>query len=302
MTEVISSPVAPAALPPKAAMRSPFGEFWRRMRNERLALVAAGFLILMLAVALVGPFVLPYTPDQFDYSNTLSGPSLQHWAGTDEFGRDIFARLLFGAKLSLYIGFVSVSLGAVFGIVFGLIAGYYGGWLDSLIMRISDVLFAFPGILLAIGIIALLGPGIENVILAVAIFGVPAFARIVRAGTLALKETTYVEAARAAGASDAIIMFRHILPGVMGSVIVYLTMRIGTSILTAASLSFIGLGVEPSVPEWGAMLAMGRQYLMAGQWHLTFFPGFAIFLTVLSFNVLGDGLRDALDPKLGNEA
>lgn len=281
-----------------AKVRTPFTEFWRQMRTRRLALWSGLFLAIMFTFAFIAPFVLPYDPNGFDYSNTLQEPSLQHWAGTDEFGRDIFARLMFGAKLSLFIGATSVSLGAVFGIAFGLVAGYYGGLLDAVIMRIADVLFAFPGILLAIGIVAILGPGFGNVIIAVAVFSVPAFARIVRGGTLALKETTYVEAARAAGAPDRIIMFRHILPGVFGGVIVYFTMRIGTSILTAASLSFIGLGVEPSVPEWGAMLSSGREYLMAGEWHLTFFPGLAIFVTVLCFNVLGDGLRDALDPKL----
>lgn len=296
-TDIISNQASAPAL---AKMRSPYAEFWRRMKQHKLAMAAGGFLLAMLLAAFIAPSFLPYTTAQFDYTHTLKGPGGLHFAGTDEFGRDIFARLLFGAKLSLYIGFVSVSVGAVFGVTFGLFAGYYGGWVDAITMRISDVLFAFPGILLAIGIIAILGPGLSNVIIAVAIFGIPAFARIVRGGTMSLKETTYVEAARAAGASNFVIMFRHILPGVFGSVVVYFTMRVGTSILTAASLSFIGLGVEPSVPEWGAMLSSGREYLMAGKWHLTFFPGFAIFITVLCFNVLGDGLRDALDPKLSD--
>jgi len=295
-TEILTS----AEVSPEK-MRSPFGAFLQKMRKEKLAVGAGLFLLVMFLSAFLAPFFFPYTPDEFDYYNTLSEPSLKHWAGTDEFGRDILARLMFGAKLSLYIGFVSVTLGAVFGVTFGLLAGYYGGWIDSLTMRISDVLFAFPGMLLAIGIIAVLGPGLNNVIIAVAVFSIPAFARIVRGGTLALKESTYVEAARAVGARDRAIMFRHILPGVTGAVIVYFTMRIGTSILTAAGLSFIGLGIEPSIPEWGAMLSSGREYLLAGEWHLTFFPGFAIFLTVLCFNLLGDGLRDALDPKLGDQ-
>ncbi|MBD8892465.1 ABC transporter permease subunit [Roseibium litorale] len=289
-----------AAVADKPKFKTPLGEFWRRMSREKLALVAAAIPALMLLAAFAAPLYLPFGPDTYDYENTLMGSSLLHWAGTDEFGRDILARLLFGAKLSLYIGFVSVSAGAIIGVVLGLFAGYYGGWVDAVIMRISDVLFAFPGILLAIGIIAILGPGLENVIIAVATFSVPAFARIVRGGTLSLKQSTYVEAARAAGASDRIIMFRHILPGTMGSVIVYFTMRIGSSILTAASLSFMGLGVDPSTAEWGAMLSAGREYLLAGAWHLTFFPGLAIFLTVLCFNILGDGLRDALDPKLND--
>ena len=282
----------------RTTVRSPLGEFWRQMKTRKLALGAGMLLLAIFIFAFVAPLLLPFEPGQFNYKNTLKPPSFVHWAGTDEFGRDIFARLMFGAKLSLYIGATSVTFGAILGIALGLFAGYYGGWIDAVIMRICDVLFAFPGILLAIGIIALLGPGIGNVIVAVATFSIPAFARIVRGGTLALKETTYVEAAHAASAPDRIVMFRHILPGVFGSVIVYFTMRIGTSILTAASLSFIGLGVEPSVPEWGAMLSAGREYLMAGKWHMTFFPGFAIFMTVLLFNILGDGLRDALDPKL----
>lgn len=295
MTDVTATdPVRPA----ETTARSPFSEFRTRLMGRRGALIAGLFLVLMLLAALIAPWILPFGPDDFDYKSTLSGPSAIHWAGTDEFGRDIFARILNGAKLSMYIGFVSVTIGAFFGILAGLFGGYYGGWLDSVIMRVADVLFAFPGILLAIGIVAILGAGLTNVIIAVAVFSVPAFARIVRSGTLSLKETTYVEAARAAGASDFIIMFRHILPGVLGAVIVYFTMRIGTSILTATSLSFIGLGVEPSVAEWGAMLATGREYMLAGEWHLTFFPGLAIFLTVLCFNILGDGLRDALDPKL----
>ncbi|MGR6432636.1 ABC transporter permease subunit [Rhizobium sp. PAMB 3174] len=270
------------------------------MRKEKLALAAGIVLLAMLVAAFLAPPFMPFGPDDYDYEQTLAGPTLAHWAGTNEFGQDILVRILSGAKLSLYIGFASVAAGAVLGIFLGLIAGYYAGWLDAVIMRLCDVLFAFPGILLAIGIIAVLGPGLNNVIIAVAIFSVPAFARIVRGGTLGLKQTTYVEAARAAGASDGIIMFRHILPGVMGSVIVYLTMRIGSSMLTAASLSFMGLGVEPSTSEWGAMLSAGREYIMAGAWHLTFFPGLAIFITVLCFNVLGDGLRDALDPKLND--
>ncbi|MFV0384543.1 ABC transporter permease subunit [Paracoccus sp. (in: a-proteobacteria)] len=282
----------------ETSARSPFSEFRRRFARRRAAIVTGLFLVLLLLAALLAPWILPFGPDDFDYQNTLGGPSPVHWAGTDEFGRDIFARILNGAKLSMFIGFVSVSIGAALGILAGLFGGYYGGWLDSVIMRIADVLFAFPGILLAIGIVAILGAGLSNVIIAVAVFSVPAFARIVRSGTLSLKESTYVEAARAAGASDAVIMFRHILPGVLGAVIVYFTMRIGTSILTATSLSFIGLGVEPSVAEWGAMLATGRDYMLAGEWHLTFFPGLAIFVTVLCFNILGDGLRDALDPKL----
>lgn len=298
MTAIDTAPTATVPAPSSRTARSPAGEFWRRLQTRRVALAAGGFLVVMFTMALLSPWLLPYGPNDFDYSNTLSKPGALHWAGTDEFGRDIFARILYGAKLSLFIGLTSVSIGALIGVFAGLLAGYHGGWLDSVVMRTCDVLFAFPGILLAIGIVAILGPGLANVIIAVAIFSIPAFARIVRSGTLALKETVYVEAARATGASDSLIMFRHILPGALGAVIVYFTMRIGTSILTATSLSFLGLGVEPSVAEWGAMLSTGRDYMLAGEWHLTMFPGLAIFLTVLCFNILGDGLRDALDPKI----
>jgi len=249
-----------------------------------------------LVAAVVSPYVLSFGPQDFDYDNILSKPNLLHPAGTDEFGRDILARLLEGAKLSLFIGFTSVTVGALIGVAFGLIAGFYGGYVDAFIMRICDVLFAFPGILLAIGIVAILGPGLGNVIVAVAVFSVPIFARIVRSGTLALKQATYVESARAVGASNSVLMFRHILPGVASNVIIYFTMRMGTSILTAASLSFIGLGVEPSIPEWGAMLSAGRDYFNQAPW-IMIYPGVAIMITVLAFNLLGDGIREALDPR-----
>ncbi|MEG9884201.1 MAG: ABC transporter permease subunit [Hyphomicrobiales bacterium] len=293
-----SEAMADALQPTGEKAQSPFGEFRTRFRRRKAAICAGFFLLSLYGLAFLAPMILPFGPNDFDYMNTLKTPTLTHLAGTDEFGRDIFARLLNGAKLSLFIGLTSVSIGAIIGILAGLLAGYYGGLLDALTMRIADVLFAFPGILLAIGIIAVLGPGLANIIIAVAVFSIPAFARIVRSCTLAHKENAYVEAARAAGASDMILMFRHILPAALGAVIVYFTMRIGTAILTATSLSFLGLGVEPSTAEWGAMLSTGRDYMMAGEWHLTLFPGLAIFITVLCFNILGDGLHDALDPKL----
>lgn len=190
-----------------------------------------------------------------------------------------------------------MTLGGLIGVVLGLVSGFHGRWVDSAIMRVCDVLLAFPGILLAIAVIAILGPGIDNVIYAVAVFSVPVFARLVRGSTLALKQAVYVDAARAIGVRDSVLMLRHLLPGTLPSVIVYFSMRIGTAILTAASLSFIGLGAQPPSPEWGAMLADGRSYIGVAS-HVTVFPGLAIFITVLAFNMLGDGLRDALDPKL----
>lgn len=220
-----------------------------------------------------------------------------HWFGVDSLGRDIFSRVLLGTRFSLVSGFVSVVLGAVTGTFLGLLAGYYEGWWDRIIMRISDVLFAFPGILLAIAVVAITGSGMSNVIIAVAIFSIPAFARLVRGNTLVLKHLTYIESARSIGASDLTIILRHILPGTLSSIVVYFTMRIGTSIISAASLSFLGLGAQPPTPEWGAMLNDARADMVMAP-HIAIFPSLAIFLTVLAFNLLGDGLRDALDPKL----
>ncbi len=279
------------------SIRSPLGEFWRKFLRRRTAVVAGACLLLLALAAAAAPWIAPYDPAGFDYDRVLEGPSWAHWAGTDSYGRDIFSRILWGARISLSVGLLSVLLGGIVGITLGLISGFRGGFINSMIMRLCDVLLAFPGILLAIGIVAILGPGIENVIYAVAIFSIPVFARLVRGSTLSLKQAVYVDAARAIGVRDRMLMLRHILPGTLPSVIVYLSMRIGTSILTAASLSFIGLGAQPPSPEWGAMLADGRSYIGVAS-HVTFYPGLAIFITVLAFNLLGDGLRDALDPKL----
>ena len=202
-----------------------------------------------------------------------------------------------GARISLATGFVSVVLGAVVGTALGLVAGFYGGWWDRLIMRMCDVLFAFPGILLAIAVVAILGSSMTNVVVAVSVFSVPAFARLVRGNTLALKNLTYIEATRSIGAGDLTILLRHILPGTLSAIVVYFTMRMGTSIITAASLSFLGMGAQPPTPEWGAMLNEARADMVNAP-HVALFPSLAIFFTVLAFNMLGDGLRDALDPKI----
>ena len=279
-------------------VRTPWREFWRRFRRQHVAMIAAVFVLLLILVALFAPLLAPFDAENyFDYDRLNDGPSLMHWFGVDALGRDIFSRVLLGSRLSLVAGFFSVAVGALIGTLLGLVAGYYEGWCDRIIMRICDVLFAFPGILLAIAVVAVLGNGMSNVILAVAIFSIPAFARLVRGNTLVLKHLTYIESARSIGASDLTIILRHILPGTLSSIVVYFTMRIGTSIISAASLSFLGLGAQPPTPEWGAMLNEAQADMVLAP-HVAIFPSLAIFLTVLAFNLLGDGLRDALDPKL----
>ncbi len=296
MNEVVTDVAAPAL--ETGAVRTPWSEFWRKFRKQPVALVAGGFVIGLVVLAVVAPWIAPYDAETFfDYDRLNAPPSWQHFFGVDSLGRDIFSRILMGARISLAAGFISVAVGALFGTVLGLVAGFYEGWADRVIMRLCDVLFAFPGILLAIGIVAILGGGMANVIIAVAIFSIPTFARLVRGNTLALKHLTYVEAARSIGADDRTIIARHIFPGTISAVVVYFSLRIGTSIITAASLSFLGMGAQPPTPEWGAMLDAARSDMMTAP-HVALFPAIAIFVTVLAFNLLGDGLRDALDPKI----
>jgi glutathione transport system permease protein len=281
-----------------AKVRTPWTEFWRKFKRQHVAVIAGVFVVLLVVLAIVAPLIVPYDAENFfDYDSLNARPSAKHWFGVDPIGRDIFSRILMGARISLTAGFVSVAVGALIGTTLGLIAGYREGWWDRVIMRLCDVLFAFPGILLAIGIVAILGGGMSNVIIAVSIFSIPTFARLVRGNTLSLKHLTYVEAARSVGASDWTIVLRHIFPGTIAAVVVYFSLRIGTSIITAASLSFIGMGAQPPTPEWGAMLNEARSDMMTAP-HVAIFPSMAIFLTVLAFNLLGDGLRDALDPKI----
>ena len=289
---------AEAVVIENTAVRTPWTEFWRKFKKQHVAVAAGIFVLLLVVVAIFAPWIVPYDAENFfDYDRLNALPSLQHWFGVDPLGRDIFSRILMGARVSLTAGFVSVAVGAVIGTVLGLVAGYYEGWSERIIMRICDVLFAFPGILLAIGIVAILGGGMTNVIIAVSIFSIPTFARLVRGNTLALKHLTFIEAARSIGAPDRTIIARHIFPGTIAAVVVYFSLRIGTSIITAASLSFIGMGAQPPTPEWGAMLNEARADMMTSP-HVALFPSLAIFLTVLAFNLLGDGLRDALDPKI----
>ncbi len=275
---------------------SPAEIFWHKFKRRRTALVSGFFILLLVLVAVFAPQIAPYDPQEIDYAASMEPPCKEHIAGTDVFGRDILSRIIYGARISLWVGFTSVLAGAIVGVSLGLVSGFFGGFLDNLIMRSCDILFAFPGILLAIAIVAILGPGLANVVIAVSVFSMPTFARIVRGNTLGIKEMLYIKAARSTGASRKRLMFVHILPGTLSNIIVYFTLRIGTSIITAASLSFLGLGAQPPTPEWGAMLSESRDYIGVAD-HMILFPGIAIFLTVLFFNLFGDGLRAALDPK-----
>lgn len=273
--------------------------FWRKLTSSKSAVIGGILIIAIILIALIGPYFVPYSPSATDTANRLNGPSLAHWLGTDNYGRDIFSRIIDGMSITLYVGFSAVLIGMTVGVFLGIISGYYGGKIDTLIMRFMDILLAFPGILLALAIVAVLGSSLNNVIIAVAVFSVPVFARIVRGSTLSVKKLEYIDAVKALGASDARIIFKHILPNVASPIIVQATLSIATSILSASGLSFLGLGAQPPMPEWGAMLADGRNYMYDAP-HVATIPGIAIVIVVLAFNLFGDGLRDALDPKMKN--
>lgn len=270
---------------------------WRKLKTNYLAMAGGILIILFIITAIVGPWFTTIDPNMPNVQARLQGPSSEFWFGTDHHGRDIFTRIIHGMSITLYIGFLSVAIGMVFGVVLGIVSGYYGKRIDAVIMRTMDVLLAFPGILLALGIVAVLGGSINNVIIAISIFSIPVFARIVRGSTLSVRKLEYVDAVRALGASDFRIIFRHILPNILSPIIVQATLRIATAVLTASGLSFLGLGAQPPTPEWGAMLAAGRNYMWEHP-HIALFPGLAIVIVVLAFNLFGDGVRDALDPKM----
>lgn len=270
---------------------------YNKLKKNKAAMIGGILILFFIAVAFIGPYFTPYEPDAQNVVNKLQPPSADHWFGTDHHGRDIFSRIIHGMSITLYIGFFSVAMGAMVGVILGMISGYYGGKIDTIIMRIMDVLLAFPGILLALAVVSVLGPSLNNVIIAVAIFSIPVFARIVRGSTLSVRKLEYIDAMRALGASDRRIIFKHILPNIASPIIVQATLSIATTVLTAAGLSFLGLGAQPPMPEWGAMLSDGRNYLY-NAWHVAFFPGVMIVAVVLAFNIFGDGLRDALDPKM----
>ena len=268
-----------------------------RLLEDKIAISCIGVLMLFFLLAVGAAYLTPYDPYHASPEESLLAPSWSHLMGTDLIGRDVFSRVLFGARISMLIGFISVGISATIGVTLGLIAGYYGRFVDTIIMRFIDTLMAFPGILLALTIIALLGPGVLNVMIAVGIGGVPSYARLVRGSTLTIKEEVYVDAARSVGARDWRIMRYHILPNAFPPVLVLISMSYGWAFLSAASLSFLGLGAESPAVEWGAMLNDSRALLWVAPW-TAIFPGIAIMCVVLSTNLLGDSLRDAIDPRL----
>lgn len=274
-------------------------EIWRRLRKNKMAMLGLVILVMLALTAIFADVIADYDTKVIaqDIKNRLQGPSMEHWCGTDEFGRDIFARLVHGSRVSLVVGLISVSISLLMGGALGAIAGYYGGRVDNVIMRIMDIFLAVPSILLAMTIVAALGTSLINVMLAIGVSGIPGYARIVRASVMSIKDQEFVEASRAIGAKSPTTIFREILPNCLAPIIVQATLSVAGAILSTASLSFIGLGVQPPSPEWGAMLSGGRNYLRDAL-HLTLFPGLAIVITILALNLLGDGLRDALDPRL----
>ncbi len=268
----------------------------RRFLRHRSAMVGLTILLILIVIAIAAPAIAPFDPLKQNLRQALAPPGTEHLLGTDEFGRDILSRILYGARISLRVGVMVVLLSGTIGVVLGLVAGYYEGRIDTVISRGLDILLAFPSLLLAIAVITILGPSLVNALFAIAIAQVPRYARVTRGVALSQKQRDYVDAARALGGNPARIMFVHLLPNVIAPVVILASLGIATAILTTASLSFLGLGAQPPEPEWGAMLSTGRSY-MRQAWWITLFPGLAIMITVLAINLFGDGLRDVLDPK-----
>ena len=270
---------------------------WKQLKNNRFAMTGLVIVLILFVLSLLAPFITPYAPDDLDAYNVLIPPCASHWLGTDELGRDVLTRIIYGARISLKVGFVSVGIAVVAGSVAGLCAGYYGGWIDQIIMRFVDIMLCFPTFFLILAVIALLEPSIWYIMIIIGLTGWMGVARLVRAEVLSLRERDFVMAARGIGASDARIIFLHILPNAMSPVLVAATLGVAGAILTESALSFLGIGVQPPTPSWGNMLTAGKDYLEFAWW-LSLFPGLAILVTVVAYNLVGEGLRDALDPKI----
>jgi len=270
---------------------------WKRLRANRFAMAGASIVISLFVLSLLAPYLAPYALDELDAYHVLLPPSMAHWLGTDELGRDVLTRIIYGARISLLVGFVSAGIAIIIGAIAGLFAGYYGGWVDQVIMRFVDIMLCFPTFFLILAVIALLEPSILYIMIIIGLTGWMEVTRLVRAEVLSLRERDFILAARGLGASDIRIIFRHILPNSMSPILVSATLRVSGAILIESSLSFLGIGVQPPVPSWGNMLTAGKDYLEFAWW-LSLFPGIAILVTVIAYNLVGEGLRDALDPRI----
>lgn len=290
-------PPEPSVNESNEALDRPIRDTWRALLRHRSAVIGGIIILFFIFLALIAPLLLPYGYNQIDADARLQAPSAEHWFGTDDLGRDIFARVVYGARISLWVGFFAITGSIVAGSLLGLIAGFYGGWRDAVISRFFDILLAFPSILLAIAIVAMLGPSLQNAMYAIAIINIPTFGRLMRSRVMSVKNEDYVLAARAVGMRNSRILFHHILPNSWTPIMVQGTLGFATAVLEAAALGFIGLGAQPPDPEWGKMLADSRGYIQTAPWTMIF-PGLAIMFTVLGFNLLGDGLRDVLDPRM----
>lgn len=278
---------------------SPLKDSFNELRKNRFALAGLVIIIFFILLGIFAPLITSYGYEEQQLVNRLQAPSSEYWLGTDDVGRDIFSRIAYGARISLQVGFFAVTGALLFGTMLGIIAGYFGRWVDMIISRIFDILLAFPSILLAIAIVAILGPSLQNALIAIAIVNVPIFGRLVRSRVISLREEEYIMAARAQGMKNGRIIFHHILPNSLAPIIVQATLGFGTAILEAAALGFLGLGAQAPLPEWGKMLAEARDFIQLAPWTLIA-PGISIMLVVLGFNLIGDGLRDALDPRMKN--
>ena len=290
-----TSLVYPDPIDIETKAQSSVAHFIKKMKKNKGAVVGALILLFFIITSAFAPLIAPYPVNEMKFEDSLQGPSMAHWLGTDEFGRDIWTRMLYGGRVSLLMGLFAVTLSGTIGVILGVLAGYYRK-LDIYIMQFIDILMTFPSLLMAIAIVAVLGVGLTNAMIAVAISVVPSFVRVVRGSVLSIRETEYVEASKAIGVKDWKIICKHILPNVASPIIILATLEFGSSILSAAALSFLGLGAQPPNPEWGALVFVGKSFLSQAWW-MTLFPGLAIMLVVLGFNLLGDGLRDALDPR-----
>lgn len=272
-------------------------DFWKRLFSNKGAVFGAIVILVMVVTAIFAPVIAPYPYDRVDLPQMLKAPSSEHWFGTDEFGRDIFSRIVYGARISLEVSLIAIGIAMIIGIVLGALAGYYGGVVDSIITGITDIVYSFPVSLLAIALVASLGPSLSNTILAIALVSWAGYTRIVRGQFLSLREQEFIEAAKVLGMNDIRIICKHMLPNALAPVIVLTTMEMPKAIIIESSLSFLGLGAQPPTPSWGSIISSGRSYIMEAPW-ISFFPGLMIMLLVLGFNLFGDALRDTLDPRL----